>query len=159
MALITLAQNETVLTLRQGAALVACSITATPLTDATPRAYLADSIAFGLREQGAVLINPIAPQDADFGAVSNLDRLFDIEELRLMEFLCASFAQVTWSTNVQKQDLNQYRTDLLHQIDTKRQYCKDRYGFGRGAIGLATIDLGFNAHMPRFDGDDQFFGF
>lgn len=140
--LITLSQAEAVLVDDFGPALIACDLATTPATDSTPRSYLAMPIAFAAREQGVIVAVPTAPTDTDLQGVSQLDRFLDIAKLKLLEKLVRSFVQVTWSTNTTKQDLSQYRTDLIAQLAEKRDECRKLYGFGLGSVSAGTVRLG-----------------
>lgn len=126
----TLAQFEAVLIGRRGPAIVACDLSATPSADVSPRAYLGEPIASALETLGFFVADPTAPVDGEVANISHgKPRLaaLDLAEYRLIEACIGNFSQVSYQSNTGKQDLSDFRADLMKASARKLAYIAANY--------------------------------
>jgi hypothetical protein len=142
---LTLAALQGVLYLRRGKFLA--KLWPSAVDASSSAAYLADPIAYGLRQTGYSVADPFAPVDADLAAVAltDIDQVADVSELRLLESLVGNWLKPDAQMGQDKQMWGSLLVELRQLLQDKAAACKSQYGQGLMGLTPCSLDLGFAA--------------
>jgi hypothetical protein len=140
----TRAQVESILIDRTGGYLALADIAAAPRSDASPRAYLGDPIAWALRGIGLPLADPSSPSDLEVAAVpdGSFDEVLDRAELRVLLNVVGNWTAVTEQAGTDRQEWSKLLDQLWKRVQTLRE---DYPSSVAGALVGGTIGLDFQA--------------
>jgi hypothetical protein len=126
---LTIAQVESVLIARRGPAMVACDLSANPLSDASPRLYLRDPLVSGLEMMGYATDDPAQAMDADLAGLARTEYrcLKDCAELRVLETCLGNFVDVDYTEGRDGRKLQQLRADLIVECARKEAQIRASY--------------------------------
>lgn len=139
----TRAAIETAVVARTAGMLSACYISSTPITDASPRAYMNDPLRTALRDLGYSILDPTAVADADFQSLDPTDEnpLLRVAELRTLESCFGSLDDVAFSQGPEKIAGGELGVRLEKRIEKIRENLKVQYGLGLQAPVMGVIRL------------------
>ena len=101
-------------------------------------------IAWGLRQAGTTLADPLAPTSGEIASVTDSDKVFDLAELRLLRNVYQNYTKVDVSSPAGAAKLDQLRQALRDAIRAKMLEIADTYSIG----GYTT----FSVQTRRADG-------
>lgn len=134
---LTRAATEVELVRRVGAWLTAAGLDGTTVNGTN--AALASPIAWALRQSGYTVADPTTPADGDFAGVTNVDKLFDLAELRTLETIERNYTDVDSVAGVVEAKQDQLRQGIQRAIAEKRAQIQYLYGIGgAGAFAVAV---------------------
>lgn len=140
---LTRASVESVLIRRTGTLLTAASLDGTTISGSN--ADLNDPIASALRQCGLTVANIGNVADSDLAALadSDIDKLLDLAELRVLESCLGNLDLVDVKAGPIEEKLGQVGARLEAAITRKRTAITRTYGIGLGTLSAGLIDLGF----------------
>jgi hypothetical protein len=143
---ITRAVLESFVVARTAAWVVLCKISATPLVDGYPRAWMHDPIGFAVRNSGGKTFNIAAPTDEDVQSVpdANIDQAMDLCELRLLETCLGNFARTNVTAGEIRQDWAVLYKQMCDRVISLRKRTASLWNIGgevgtQGGAGTSTV--------------------
>lgn len=108
---------------------------------------LADPIATALLLMGITPASFINPADADLTtiAVTDVPKLLDLAEVRLLENILGNMDKVTLTAASGTEQFGQFATDLEKIIARKQATAQKQYGIGVGTTESGSRTLSFQA--------------
>jgi hypothetical protein len=108
---------------------------------------LVDPIVFALLCMDITPADPTSLSDSDLSGVANTDlsKLLDLAEMRLLENIVGNLALVDITVGPRKEALNQLVDQAEKAIARLSSRIEKMYGFGIGSLEAGTISLDFAA--------------
>ena len=113
-------------------------------------ADLNSPIGYAVRQCGGTVASLGSVSSADVQTVdtSDLDRLLDIAEYRLLMNIKGRWAKVDTSSGPFSQSLSQLADQLDKDLASLKTNLGDQYGFGGGSLQVGVLDLSFMETDP-----------
>lgn len=142
---LTRSQFESVLVKRAGALMSEAGMETN--MDGT-NADLSDPMGYAVRQLGYTLADITTPATGDLTQVldSEVDQLFDVAELRLLESILQGYTLVDITMGPRKESLGQLRDSLEKTVTRKRALVSALYGTGGGTLSGGSLNLNFQQH-------------
>lgn len=108
------------------------------------------AIGYAVRQCGGTVASPSAVVSGDIQTVdeSEIDKLFDLAEYRLLMNIKGNWAKVDISSGPFSQSLNQFADQLDKDLAAMKENLEYVYGFGAGSLQVGVIDLDFMETDP-----------
>lgn len=135
----TRAQAEVVVVRRVGRYLTAAGLDGTTVNGAN--ADLADPIAWAVRKLDGTTADPTNPVTTEVQAVSRVDALFDLAELRALENALGNLSLVTATVGQRTEQYNDLARRLAEMIPRKRKAVEQEHGIALGDVRPARLEM------------------
>lgn len=140
---LTRANVDTLINRRCGALLRACGFAL--VEESGDNVDLNDPIAWALRQCGLSVASPVAPSEAEVGAVSDalLDQFLDHCELRALQSALTRYVGVDVSAQSESKQADQLGARIERAIARKRDQIARDYGTSASTLTGGAINLAF----------------
>lgn len=107
-------------------------------------------IGYAVRQCGGTVANVSAVTDNDVQSVdeTEIDKLFDIAEFRLLMNIKGKWGKVDISSGPFRQSLSQFSADIDKDLATLKKNLEDIHGFGGASFEAGVLDLAFMETDP-----------
>lgn len=106
---------------------------------------LNDPICNALQLMGIKPANIASAADSDLTTVTEVTKLCDLAELRLLENILGNSDKVTLQAASGTEHFSNFNDALEKIIDRKQKQIQKQYGIGAGSLTVGKINLGFQS--------------
>lgn len=121
------------------------------VTNVGTNADLNGPIGYAIRQSGGTVASPSLVADSDLSSfeASDIDKLADIAEYRLLLNIKRQWGKVDIKAGQLSQSLSQFADQLDKDIAALKDDLITSYGYGVASLSAGVIDLDFAEHDPE----------